>query len=106
MVRMASERGERRYHGFALGGSRYRSLGKGGVSGGVSQLVAICNHTTSLDAAKSYTLYLYGVQDQIISKIIEFCACRIGCDALSQQKGGSSQNVDCPGHMDDILPVA
>ena len=45
MVRITSERGQRRYHGFALGSSCYRSLGKGGVSGG-AQLVAICNHTT------------------------------------------------------------
>ena len=56
MVRMASERGERRYHGFALGGSRYRSLGKGGVSGGV--LSWLQSATTPLDATKSYTLCL------------------------------------------------
>ena len=56
MVRMASERGERRYHGFAISGSRYRSLGKGGVSGGI--LSWLQSATAPLDAAKSYTLYL------------------------------------------------
>lgn len=41
MVKMTSERGDWRYPGFALGCSRYCSLGKVGVSGGV-----MCNHTT------------------------------------------------------------
>ena len=54
MARMASERSERRHHSFALGVSRYRSLGKGGVSRGV--LSWLQSATTPLDVAKSVPL--------------------------------------------------
>ena len=56
MVWMASQPRELRYHGFALGGSRYRSLGKEVVSGGVLSWLQCA--ITPLDAIKSFTLYL------------------------------------------------